>query len=292
MLTGAEFEARRAAEISGVSMLQYALPMAVGTAELEEYTRVALEVAERAGQATLKYFRSELDVHDKRPGGAFDPVTEADREAERIIREGLQSAYPAHGIYGEEYGHDAGNGLTWVIDPIDGTRAFMAGMLHWGLLIGLFDGEKPLLGVMYQPFTGEFFFGNNSAAWYRRDTREHRIRCRECPSLEAAVLTTTSPRLFSEPAERAAFDRLETAVKLTRYGGDCYIYAMLAMGFVDLATDAGLKAYDIQALMPIIRGAGGAVSTVDGGNASMGGLVVAAGSPRLHELALACMNGG
>jgi myo-inositol-1(or 4)-monophosphatase len=163
-------------------------------------------------------------------------------------------------------------------------------MLHWGLLLALFDGERPILGIMHQPFTGEFFYGDNATAFYRRGGQEQVLRCRECPSIEEAVLTTTSPKLFREPEEREAFDRLEAAVKLSKYGGDCYIYAMLAMGFVDLATDAGLQAYDIQALMPIIRGAGGVVSTIDGGNASMGGFVLASGSERLHKLALARMS--
>jgi histidinol phosphatase-like enzyme (inositol monophosphatase family) len=270
-------------------MLRYAKPVAITAAELEDFTRMALELAWQAGRATLRYFRSELVIDDKRPNGRFDPVTEADRAAERVIRDGLVKAYPAHGIYGEEYGHQAGNGLTWVIDPIDGTRAFMTGMLHWGLLLALFDGEKPVLGVMHQPFTEEFFYGNNDAAFYRRGRHERPLRCRECPSIEEAVLTTTSPKLFEGPGERAAFDRLESAVRLSKYGGDCYIYSMLAMGFVDLATDAGLQAYDIQALMPIIRGAGGVVTTVDGRDASMGGFIVAAGSARLHSLALARM---
>jgi histidinol phosphatase-like enzyme (inositol monophosphatase family) len=270
-------------------MLRYAKPVAVRAVELDDFMQVALELAESAGRATLPYFRTELAVDDKRPGGRFDPVTEADRAAERIIRDGLEKAYPEHGVYGEEYGHQPGNGLTWVIDPIDGTRAFMTGMLHWGMLIALFDGEKPILGVMHQPFTGEFFYGDNVSASYRRGSYQRRLRCRDCASIEEAVMTTTSPKLFEGPGERAAFDRLESAVKLTKYGGDCYIYAMLAMGFVDLATDGGLQAYDIQALMPIIRGAGGVISTLDGGDASMGGLVVAAGSARLHDLALARM---
>lgn len=272
-------------------MLNYSKPVAIGAAELEGYTRVALELAGRAGRATLPFFREELAIDNKRPDGRYDPVTEADREAERVIRGGLQDAYPAHGIFGEEFGYQQGNGLTWVIDPIDGTRAFMTGMLHWGVLLALFDGEQPVLGVMHQPFTGEFFYGNNVTAHYRRGSEERRLRCRSCPSLEEAVLTTTSPRLFEGPGEREAFERLESAVKLSKYGGDCYIYAMLAMGFVDVATDAGLQAYDIQALMPIIRGAGGVVSAADGGDASLGGFVVAAGSARLHELALARLAG-
>ncbi|NBC22547.1 MAG: histidinol-phosphatase [Gammaproteobacteria bacterium] len=251
----------------------------------------AIGVVEAAGQVALRYFRVGVSVENKADGGRFDPVTVADREAEKVLRERIRESFPEHGIYGEEFGHHQGNGLTWVIDPIDGTRAFMTGMLHWGVLLALFDGEKPVLGVMHQPFTGETFYGTNDSAYYRRGGEERALRCRSCESLESAVLTTTSPRFFDDPAHLTAFHRLEAQVKLTRYGGDCYIYAMLAMGMVDLATDSGLNAYDIQALMPIIRGAGGVVTTVDGGDPSMGGFVLAAGDARLHELALRRMAG-
>lgn len=266
-------------------MLQYSDAVSLQPAEITELTAFAVDLAVRAGRVTLPYFRTALAVDDKRTGGRFDPVTAADREAEQVIRAGVQGSYPDHGIFGEEFGHQSGNGLTWVVDPIDGTRAFMTGMLHWGVLLALFDGEKPVLGVMHQPFTGETFFGTNDAAFYRHGGQQHALRCRPCDALDAAVLTTTSPRFFAD-SERTLFSRLEAAAKLTRYGGDCYIYAMLAMGQVDLATDAGLNAYDIQALMPIIRGAGGVVTTVDGGDPSMGGFVVAAGSEALHRLAL------
>ncbi len=272
-------------------MLEYSEAVAVEAEALDGLLAFALEVSREAGAATLPYFRSTVDVHDKGTDGRFDPVTEADREAERIIRAAVARSYPEHGVYGEEYGHRVGNGLTWVIDPIDGTRAFMTGMLHWGVLLALFDGQRPLLGVLHQPFTGEFFYGDNATARYRRGKEERVLRCRPCGSLSEAVLATTSPKLFRAAGEREAFDRLESEVRLSRYGGDCYIYAMLAMGQVDLATDAGLNAYDIQALMPIIRGAGGVVSTVDGGDPSMGGLVVAAGSGELHAQALARMMG-
>jgi myo-inositol-1(or 4)-monophosphatase len=273
-------------------MLEYSEAVDLGAGDVEEYARFALELAERAGRATLPHFRAEVAIHDKGTRGRFDPVTEADREAERIIRDGVEQAYPEHGILGEEFGHRPGNGLTWVVDPIDGTRAFMTGMLHWGVLLALFDGEKPVLGVMHQPFTGETFYGTNDTAYYRRGGSERPLRARGCASLQDAVLTTTSPKLFRRAEDRAAFDRLEGAVKLSKYGGDCYIYAMLAMGFVDLAADSDLNPYDIQALMPIIRGAGGVVSTVAGGDASMGGFVLASGSRELHTLALECMMRG
>ena len=273
-------------------MLEYSGAVKVRARELDECLGFALGLVDRAGRATLPHFRSDIPVQDKHTQGHFDPVTEADRAAERIIREGIERSFPTHGVLGEEFGHREGNGLTWVVDPIDGTRAFMTGMLHWGVLLALFDGEKPVLGVMHQPFVGETFYGTNDAAFHRRGEVERRLQTRRCGSLEEAVLTTTSPKQFGKPEERAAFDRLERVVKLSRYGGDCYIYAMLAMGFVDLATDTDLNPYDIQALMPIIRGAGGVVTTVTGGDASMGGFVVAAGNSELHARALECMMGG
>ena len=273
-------------------MLEYSMPMTPTQRELEEYTAFALRSAEYAGQAILPYFRAEILVDDKRTEGRFDPVTEADRAAEQIIRDAIGRSYPGHGILGEEFGHQVGNGLTWVVDPIDGTRAFMTGMLHWGLLLALFDGERPVLGVMHQPFTGEFFYGTDDGAWYRQGVHERRLHARRCADLNNAVLATTSPKLFSKPEEQTALERLEGAVKLSRYGGDCYIYAMLAMGFVDLATDCDLNPYDIQALIPIIRGAGGLVTTIEGRDASMGGLVLAAGDRELHRRALECMTGG
>jgi histidinol phosphatase-like enzyme (inositol monophosphatase family) len=274
-----------------VVMLRYSESVPVAPAKREEYLRFGLEVAAAAGSATLPFFRAEFAVENKRDDGRFDPVTEADRAAEQVFRKALRERYPEHGVFGEEYGFEAGNGLTWVIDPIDGTRAFMTGMLHWGLLLALFDGRQPILGIMHQPFTGEFFYGDNQTAFYRNGAVERRMHARRCASLTDAVLTTTSPGLFRGAGEREAFDRLEKRVKLSKYGGDCYIYAMVAMGYVDLATDAGLQPYDIQALVPIIRGAGGIISTKDGGDPSMGGFIVAAGCEEVHRAALDCLAG-
>lgn len=266
-------------------MLTYTERHAVSDAQRVEFLEFALELSARAGRATLPYFRSDLEVENKRTDGRFDPVTAADRAAETVIRGGIQGTFPEHGMLGEEFGYSSGNGLTWVIDPIDGTRAFMTGMLHWGVLLALFDGQSPILGVMHQPFTGEFFAGDCHNAHYHCGDVSRELRVRACDRLEDAVLTTTSPRLFALQ-ERDAFARLEDKAKLTRYGGDCYIYAMLAMGQVDLATDSSLNPYDIQALMPIVQGAGGVVTTADGGDASMGGFVVASGSATLHEQVL------
>ena len=223
--------------------------------------------------------------------GGFDPVTEADKAAEALLRDLIRARFPQHGICGEEFGLESGNGLTWVIDPIDGTRAFMTGLLHWGLLLALFDGQRPLVGVMYQPYTEELWLGDGSRAEFRRGATTRRLVTRQDVALGDAVLATTTPKLFAAGAERDGFAALENEVRLTRYGGDCYIYGMLAMGYIDLAVDATLKPYDIQALIPIIEGAGGVVSTFAGDDPSLGGTVLAAGSGALHRAALQVVQG-
>lgn len=166
----------------------------------------------------------------------------------------------------------------------------MSGMLHWGLLLALFDGDRPIVGVMYQPYTDELWVGDGQSAEFRRGSSVRTLKVRECGSLGDAVLATTTPNLF-EGQELAGFGRLESTVKLTRYGGDCYSYGMLAMGYVDLATDATLNSYDIQALIPIIVGAGGIVTTYAGDNASLGGTILASGSAKLHAAALSVLSG-
>lgn len=270
-------------------MLEYSNPVSVSESHHAELLKFAIDSAIAAGAETLPYFRADAVIENKLTDGRFDPVTQADKAVEVALRELIRARYPEHGIFGEEFGHEAGNGLTWVIDPVDGTRAFMSGMLHWGLLLALFDGARPIIGVMYQPYTEEIWFGDGRSATFRRGTLERPLRVRHCDTLQDAVMATTSPLLF-EGGEQAGFARLEGAVKLSRYGGDCYLYGMLAMGFIDLATDGMLNPYDIQALVPIIQGAGGIVTTYSGGDASMGGTVLAAGNPALHRTALELLN--
>ncbi len=272
-------------------MLTYSNSVAVSAAKRREYLEFAVAAAVEAGARTLPFFRADVLVENKLDDGRFDPVTEADKAAELVLRELIHGRYREHGICGEEFGVDAGNGLTWVIDPIDGTRAFMSGMLHWGLLLGLFDGERPIVGVMYQPYTEELWWGDGQSAWFRRGDASRVLRVRSCAGLEDAVLATTSPRLFERSEDLAGFHRLESIVKLTRFGGDCYLYGMLAMGCIDLGTDAGLKPYDIQGLVPIIEGAGGVVTTYAGGNPSLGGNILASGSQEIHQAALRILNG-
>lgn len=262
--------------------------VAVTADKKQELLQFAETCVMAAGPAALAYFRTQLDVENKLSDGNFDPVTEADRAVEAGIRERIKAVYPQHGICGEEYGFEAGNGLTWVIDPIDGTRAFMSGMLHWGVLLALFDGQEPVVGVMYQPYVDELFSGDGDGAWFTHAGVRREIRTSSCTRISDAVMGTTGVDWFPE-AERQQFEALRTVPKLTRIGGDCYIHALVAMGCMDIGTDAGLNAYDIQALIPIIHGAGGVVSLYNGESAALGGTVVCCASKELHADVLALL---
>lgn len=244
------------------------------------------ELATRSGAAILPFFRTSIATRDKSLGGAFDPVTEADRAAEVTMRQMIKRSFPGHGIVGEEYGSENEDAeFVWVLDPIDGTKSFICGMPAWGTLIGLLRGGKPVFGMMHQPFTRERFSSDGLASRYRGPSGERELRTRPGDSLSDAILVTTSPLLMGEDS-LASFRRVEDKVRLSRYGGDCYGYCMLAAGHVDLVIETGLKPYDIVALIPIIEGAGGVVTTWDGGPAQAGGSIIAAGDPRIHEQAL------
>lgn len=250
------------------------------------YLAFAQDVVRQAGAATLPFFRAESGVENKRTDGSYDPVTLADKAAEQVIRDHIGSKYPSHGIFGEEFGHETGDGLTWVIDPIDGTRAFVTGMVHWGVLLALFDGERPIVGAMYQPFTEELYSGDCEQAWLERGSEKRELRTSEVTDLSVAVMATTEPSLFSD-RDAADYLALEDATRMCRLGGDCYIYGMVALGTLDFAMDATLNPYDIQALIPIVEGAGGVVTTFSGENPSMGGTVLASANQSLHDQALA-----
>ena len=247
------------------------------------------ELATVSGATIMPFFRTAIGIEDKSEGRAFDPVTEADRAAEAAIRHKIRATFPAHGITGEEYGSDRLDAeFVWVLDPIDGTKSFIAGMPGWGTLIGLLRNGQPCYGMMHQPFTRERFSGDSGSARYRGPGGERALKTRSCPTLGDAVLYTTSPRLLPD-AERRRFDVIEDKVKLSRYGGDCYAYCMLAAGFIDLVIEASLQPYDIVALIPIIEGAGGVITTWDGGPAQAGGRIIAAGDPRVHAAALSLL---
>lgn len=250
----------------------------------------AHQMANAAGKAILPHFRNLLEA-DHKGGSTFDPVTIADREAETAIRALIYSHLPDHGVVGEEYPpHNADAEHIWTIDPIDGTRAFIMGLPLWGTLIGLGRGGRPLLGILDQPYIGERFWSDETAAWHRgAQGALRRCQTRKGVPLDRALLSATTPDMFnSEELDR--FNALADAVRMRRFGADCYAYGMLALGQIDLVVEAGLKPYDIVPLIPIIERAGGIVTSWDGGDPTKGGRVIACGDSALHEKALAVLN--
>ncbi len=251
-----------------------------------DFTAFVDKLAARSGETILPFFRTALGVDNKAPAGRFDPVTAADRAAELAMRELIRAAFPAHGIIGEEFGNENADAeYVWVLDPIDGTKSFISGMPAWGTLVALTRMGEPVFGMMHQPFIGETFTGDGGAAQYRGRTGSRNLLVRSCAALADAILFTTSPLLMND-ADRAIFQTVEKKVRLSRYGGDCYAYCLLAAGHIDLVIETELKPYDIIPLIPIITGAGGLVTTWDGGPAALGGRVVAAGDARTHAAAL------
>ncbi|HXW39622.1 MAG TPA: histidinol-phosphatase [Xanthobacteraceae bacterium] len=249
------------------------------------------ELAGAAGETIRPFFRTALGVENKAPAGGFDPVTAADRAAEAAMRALIKKTFPEHGIVGEELGAEQTDAeYVWVLDPIDGTKSFICGMPAWGTLIALTRRGEPIYGMMHQPFTREHFSGDGSAASYRGPAGDRALRTRPCAAVADAVLLTTSPLLMRE-ADRRAFRRVEQAVRLSRYGGDCYAYCMLAAGHVDLVIETELKLYDVLPLIPIIEGAGGVITTWDNGRPHAGGRIIAAGDKRVHAQAMAALKG-
>jgi myo-inositol-1(or 4)-monophosphatase len=263
-----------------------------------DFAQFVDELATISGEAILPFFRSAMIPTDKSRGGVFDPVTEADRAAEVAMRRLIESTFPGHGIIGEEFGAVRVEAdYVWVLDPIDGTKSFISGLPMWGTLIGLNHRGRPCYGMMHQPFTRERFFGDGAAAAWRgpahrpgEDIEERKLKTRACASLAQATLMTTLPRLIPE-MQRGAYFKVEEKVRLVRYGGDCYGYCALAAGHVDLVIEANLKPHDVVALIPIIQGAGGVVTTWDGGDAAGGGAIIAAGDKRAHAMALEILSG-
>jgi myo-inositol-1(or 4)-monophosphatase len=252
-------------------------------------------LAQVSGDIILPFFRSAIGAEDKSRGGVFDPVTEADRGAEAAMRRLISQTFPAHGVIGEEYGQDRPDAeYVWVLDPIDGTKSFISGLPTWGTLIGLMHRGAPVYGMMAQPFTRERYFGDGNRARVRclvpsrgesppSEWVTRGLRTRACASLAEATVMTTSPSLIRDEADRTAYRRVEQAARLVRYGGDCYSYCALAGGFIDLVIETNLKPHDVVALIPIVNGAGGIITTWDGEDAAKGGRLIAAGDRRVYE---------
>jgi len=260
---------------------------AYGGIDADTLTAFAAELAAAAAAVTIPCFKRPIDIENKLANEGFDPVTEADRKAEKAIRDLIEEHYPEHDIFGEEFGRtNKGSDFEWVLDPIDGTRAFISGLPSWGTLIALrFQGE-PVIGVIDQPYLRERYIGWTTGACLNGEL----IKTRPCASLGQATLSTTDPDLFAD-IERPIFDQIRQATRLVRYGLDCYAYAVLAAGHIDLVVESGLKPYDMMALIPIVRGAGGIATNWSGGLPGDCGRLVAAGSAEVHGEALKFLSG-
>ncbi len=266
-------------------------------APFDEITAFAARCADASGAVILPHFR-QVGADDKTGDavGQFDPVTIADKNAELAIRKLIEDERPEDAILGEEFPDKPGtSGAMWVIDPIDGTRGFLTGLPTWGTLIGYHDGTKPAFGMMDQPFVGDRFFGWSSgqargAALVRGD-QVTPLKTRSCSGLSDAIFACTTHEMFQTPHEVAAFDMMLAETKLLRMGTDCYSYAMLAHGLIDVVIESCLKPFDIQALIPIIEGAGGIVTDWQGGPAENSAQVLACGDATLHKDIVARLEG-
>ncbi len=260
--------------------------MSATRSDISEITSVAHRMANAARDVILPFFRSaDLATNNKDPEG-FDPVTQADRAAESIMRDILQEARPQDGILGEEFGAKQGDsGLVWVLDPIDGTRGFCSGTPTWGVLIAVSDENGPFFGMIDQPYIAERFFGTGGEAWLEGPRGTTRLKTRASHRLDAATVFTTFPEVGTA-TEGAAFQAVASRARLTRYGMDCYAYALLAAGQIDLVIEAGLQAYDIQAPIALIEAAGGLVTDWSGAPVHAGGRALAAANAEIHAEAL------
>ena len=263
--------------------------MTVDESTQAELVRVAHALAEAARPVTLAYFRASDLVAEDKDGSHFDPVTVADRSAEAAMRAVLAELRPDDAVVGEEHGATVGTtGFTWVLDPIDGTRGYISGTPTWGVLISVADATGPLFGIIDQPYIGERFSGGFGNAQIDGPGGARGLITRKTRSLSDATVMTTFPEVGSQ-VEARAFQTVASQAKLTRYGMDCYAYALLAAGHIDLVIEAGLQAYDIQAPIAVVTAAGGLVTNWQGGPAHDGGRVVAAANTDIHAAALAIL---
>lgn len=254
----------------------------------------AHRLADISGEVIRPFFRQRIDVADKglAKGSVFDPVTAADKGAEDAMRSLLERERPDDGILGEEYGEKpAANGLRWVLDPVDGTRAFITGRHEWGSLIALEEDGRAVLGILDQPVLRERFIGVNGKAELSTLEARTPLRVRPCARLAEAVLCATHPDAYFSRTEQNAFGRIKAQVRMTRFGGDCYLFAVLAQGSIDLIIESTFNRWDVAALIPIVEGAGGIITNWEGGSCAHGGQILAAGDPGIHKQAIGLLAG-
>ena len=258
---------------------------------LEAFESFLIELNSASAGVILPLFRADHGLEDKGGPGAFDPVTAADKGAEAAIRAMIGARHPDHGVIGEEYGEDRPEAeFVWVLDPIDGTRAFIAGLAVWTTLIGLRFQSEPVLGSIGQPYVDELYIGHGGGSRLIGRGEERPLAVRKGLALSAAIISTTDPHACFDRTEMNAWRELRSLVRLVRLGCDAYAYAMVAAGTIDLVVEAGLKSWDVEAAVPVIAGAGGLVTDWRGERVGRdGGQVAIAGDRALLEEALAAL---
>jgi histidinol phosphatase-like enzyme (inositol monophosphatase family) len=259
--------------------------------EADDIIATAAALAEAAREATLLHFRRADLTADTKESDRFDPVTVADRLSEERMRAILAERRPQDAILGEEFGPKPGtSGLTWVLDPIDGTRGYLSGTPTWGVLISVRDAAGPIYGLIDQPYIRERFEGGLGRAQVSGPSGVAALKTRGPRPLSQAIVFSTFPEVGT-PDEGAAFRRVAGRAKLVRYGTDCYGYALVAAGMIDLVIEAGLQAYDVQAPIAVIEAAGGIMTDWEGRPCAEGGRVIAAANAAIHAEALALLRG-
>ncbi|WP_343789618.1 histidinol-phosphatase [Brevundimonas kwangchunensis] len=253
---------------------------------MTEFERFIVELTSAAAEVTLPFFRSDIGHVDKGGAAGFDPVTEADKQAEAAIRKVIAARYPDHGVIGEEYGEDRPDTeFVWVLDPVDGTRAFIAGLPLWTTLIGLRHNGRPVVGAIAQPYLDEVFVGGPSGGQLISRGGSRPLKTRPIETLNDAIIATTDPAIFTG-SELGAWTQVRAAARLARLGCDAYAYAMLADGRIDLVAESGLKVWDWSALVPVIEAAGGEVTNWRGETPDGSGQILAVGDARIRDQAL------
>jgi histidinol phosphatase-like enzyme (inositol monophosphatase family) len=246
--------------------------------ELDELKNFCKQLADESGKIIKGYWRNEITIETKKDSS---PVTIADKKAEELMREMIIKHYPSHGILGEEYGeHNPGAEYQWVLDPIDGTKSFVCGTVTFGTLIALMKNGEPLLGVINQPVLGEFLIGDGLTA----ELNGKKVKVRECNSLSDAVLLATDQIHIEQHQDIKKFDELVHKVKMYRQWGDCYGYYLVATGYADIMLDPIMNPWDLLALIPVVRGAGGNITDYHGGNPVKGDSIIATGGSIHNEI--------
>lgn len=251
--------------------------------ELNEFKSFSRFLAYQSGKIINKYFRSEIEVESK---SDFSPVTIADKKSEEAMREIIMKEFPEHGIIGEEFGvHNQNAEYKWVLDPIDGTKSFICGAVTFGTLIALVKNNEPLLGVINQPVLEHFLIGDGNSA----ELNEVKVRVRDCKQIEKAVLVTTDHFNIGKYYNQQKFEDLAKKVMIYRGWGDCYGYYLLASGYIDIMIDPQMSPWDLTALIPVVKGAGGIITDYNGDSAVTGKSIVAA-SPKIHSEVIQMLN--